>query len=520
VPAPTLRAFVDELITYWDLQYPGELDRSPLPWEGTPGIGERAGSAAGQLFKFPQGVALDAGGTTLYVSDTANHRIIAIDTESFHIEAVIGGSGPGFADGDFGTSRFHRPRGLDTRGDMLYVADSGNFAIRRIDLAEGVVDTIAGTGAQGRGAPPPGTEFPTTAPFELSTPWDVAPGPDGTVHVSMTGVHQIWSWELSADTFGPIAGTGHEGAVSGVSLATAELAQPTGIALADGRLFVADAESSTIREIDFGSDTVARLAGTPERSLFDFGNADGPPGVNRFQHPRGIAVDSEAVYVADTYNHAIRRIDRHTGEVTTVAGGETGGYRDGPIGIASFSEPGALALDGSTLYVADTNNHAVRKINLTAGTVSTVPVLSSDVVTDDRERTEPDRREPRRLAPDADRLVLELQFPEGVGLNGEIPSEYDVTGSMGLDFDQATGAITDSTVEVAMDLRAENTGAPFVRLAATVYFCEKENPTLCFVDHLSIEVPLRVDVHRGDRSVVIEHPVTIPAAFTGLSGDG
>jgi DNA-binding beta-propeller fold protein YncE len=117
---------------------------------------------------------------------------------------------------------------------------------------------------------------------------------------------------------------------------------------------------------------VRRLVG---RGLFDFGDIDGVAGQARLQHPLGVAATVEdgapLVYVADTYNDKLKRLDPMDRMVTSWAGGDAG-HEDGDLATARFWEPSGLSLAGSRLYVADTNNHAIRLVDLDAGTVNTV----------------------------------------------------------------------------------------------------------------------------------------------------
>jgi DNA-binding beta-propeller fold protein YncE len=137
-------------------------------------------------------------------------------------------------------------------------------------------------------------------------------------------------------------------------------------------IYVADSESSSIRSVDSEHDRVRRLVG---RGLFDWGDVDGVAGQARLQHPLGVAAEGDAslVYIADTYNDKLKRLDPMTREVTTWAGGEYG-HEDGDLAAARFWEPSGLSLAGSQLYVADTNNHAVRVVDVEAGTVHTLEI--------------------------------------------------------------------------------------------------------------------------------------------------
>ncbi len=190
----------------------------------------------------------------------------------------------------------------------------------------------------------------------------------------MAGVHQVWMLDLGRGLVFPYAGNGQEARVDG-SIDDAAFAQPSGLASDDQALYVADAESNLIRRIALPPvNQVETLAGG---NLFDFGDRDGVGDAVRLQHPLGVAWQPAAggggrLFIADTYNHRIKVLDPATRRVSTFAGSGVPGDRDGAAGAAQFHEPGGLSLAGDTLYVADTNNHAIRTIDLTRGEVGTL----------------------------------------------------------------------------------------------------------------------------------------------------
>ena len=191
----------------------------------------------------------------------------------------------------------------------------------------------------------------------------------------MAGAHQLWTLDPATGRVGAAAGTGAEALHDG-PLREAAFAQPSGLAAGDGVLDVADSEASAVRRVDRpgapGADRVRRLLG---RGLFAFGDLDGAGDQVRLQHPLGVAAATEAgapvVFVADTYNDKLKRLDPATRRVVTLAGGEPG-HEDGDLAAARFWQPSGLSLAGHRLYVADTNNHALRVVDLDAGTVTTL----------------------------------------------------------------------------------------------------------------------------------------------------
>jgi sugar lactone lactonase YvrE len=233
-------------------------------------------------------------------------------------------------------------------GNTLYVADTENHAIRAVDLASREVRTIAGTGTQAVEAGPGGDAL--TAP--LSSPWDLAL--DGCrLYIAMAGTHQIWSLDVDAGKVRPLAGTGREGRKDG-PLLQAWFAQSSGLAMVGRHLFVADSEVSAVRDIDLERGTVSTVVG---EDLFVFGDQDGEGNVVRLQHPLGITARGGLLYVADSYNNKIKRLDPGRRQVTTWLGSGAAADRDGEALTAAFREPAGVCAGRDGLYIADTNNH-------------------------------------------------------------------------------------------------------------------------------------------------------------------
>lgn len=328
---------------------------------------------------YPGKILADAPSKSLFIADTGHHRIVraALDG-SAHEE--IGSGEPGLVDGDFATAQFRSPQGmaLDAAHQALFLADTGNHAIRRIDLRSQRVTTVAGTGAQGMRRAAPGI-MQAALQTALNSPWDLALL-HGKLYIAMAGTHQIWVYDLASETIGALAGSGAEGRADGPP-AQAAFAQPSGITTDGARLYVADSEISCVRAIDLDPDDGApqtrTLAGG---DLFEFGDRDGRGDLARLQHPLGVTwvpagePGGGFVYVADTYNHKVRRLDPATRDLTRFTGSGSAGGDDGAASAARFAEPGGLSYAHGALYVADTNNHAVRVVSLPDGQVTTLRV--------------------------------------------------------------------------------------------------------------------------------------------------
>lgn len=357
-------------------EQPERLVRDPLPL--------RPGAPVDGALAHPGGIVVIAGSggqdEAFVVADTGHHQLVVCAADGTE-RRRIGAGAPGLVDGAPRVARLRHPHGLaidtTTATPSLLVADTGNHAIRRVDLATGAVATVAGTGHRGRGGVTAGEARRT----DLRSPWDVAVDPGGATIVAMAGSHQLWGIEES----GPItvaavlAGSGREARVDG-DLATAAFAQPSGLAQGPrGALFVADSEISAVRRMAGG--VVTTVAGG---DLFAYGLVDGTGDEARFMHPVGIAAAAGGhldglLVVADTLNHAVRAVDPRSGEVRTLMGDGT------PFDAALAAlerrpalpddvrvrpccrEPEAVAWDGERLLVVDTGNHRVLAVDPATG---------------------------------------------------------------------------------------------------------------------------------------------------------
>jgi DNA-binding beta-propeller fold protein YncE len=325
---------------------------------------ERDREAATHDIAFPGKVLADPSSDTLYIADSGHNRVLIVSLDG-DVQSIIGTGEPGLVDGAYDTAQFSDPQGLALDGGMLYVADKINHALRIIDLATKQVITLAGTGnvAMSRSSEGNAREIP------LRSPWDVEVVND-VLYIAMAGTHQLWSLDLKAATLAPFAGNGRESLVDG-PLTEAELAQPTGI-VSDGagKLYFVDSETSSVRSADTApTGNVETLVGT---GLFDFGDRDGVGARVLLQHTQGLAYADGMVYIADSYNNKIKRVDPVTKEATTLFGASEEGTADGAWGDARLFEPSGVSVVGSRLYIADTNNHAIRVADLESGDVTTL----------------------------------------------------------------------------------------------------------------------------------------------------
>ena len=325
-------------------------------------------TASQSLLVFPGKLAIDAPNNRLVISDSTHHRIIETDL-SGKIRHIIGSGTQGNTDGIFALAQFNRPQGVALDGDILYVADTENHTIRRVDLLAQQVETIAGTGEQYGMVRTP-AEGPARS-IALSSPWDIVCN-GNNVYIAMAGMHRIFVLHLDSDLIEPFAGAGPEALRDG-SYQEALFAQPNGLSLDDSHtLYVADSETSAVRAIELTGDRqVKTLVGT---GLFDFGDVDGIGDNALLQHVQALCFVDGMLYLADTYNNRIKTLNPQTREVKAFAGTGVAGYRDGSLHEAQFNEPAGLAYADGKLYIADTNNNAIRVIDIAQRTVETLNI--------------------------------------------------------------------------------------------------------------------------------------------------
>lgn len=310
----------------------------------------RLAEAPGVL-NFPSKILATA--THTYISDSGHNRVVEINVHG-RVTRVFGSGGVGLLDGIGRDSAFNNPQGLVKVNDFLYVADCGNHAIRRIDLSTQDVMTIAGDGQIGNihmG------EFTNPTAVSLNSPRDLC-YQNGVLYIAMAGQHQIWQLRLTDNTLSVIAGNGHIGLQDGKAHEAA-FAQCCGIAADENRVYSCDAESSAIRMLRTASSQVSTLIG---QGLSISGDADGSWSKALLQHPQAIALDKprKLLYVADSYNSKIKVMNFDLSSISSLDAGR------------GLDEPDGLSLCDNTLWIANTNAHEIRKLNLLTREVEVV----------------------------------------------------------------------------------------------------------------------------------------------------
>jgi thiol-disulfide isomerase/thioredoxin len=524
------------------------LDKKPHRWNAAARKPETGG------LRFPGKVLADEGSKRLFITDSGNNRIVIAGLDGQVLD-VIGDGQAGDRDGDFSKAQFNHPQGTALVGDALYVADTENHLIRRVDLKKKRVTTVAGTGKQGRGAWPGIDEVRQDAATgqltlpkkwqalprkaRLASPWALAADTDW-LYIAMAGDHQIWRMALRKPVIEVYAGDGREDIRDGkrvpqvpprldplsLDVGFASFAQPSGLAMEGKTMYVADSEGSAIRAVPLEDgkpvSTVVGPIDMPRgRALFTFGDVDGVGGDVRLQHVLGVAAHDGQLYIADTYNNKIKKIDLATRKAETISGTGTAGREDAP---AQFDEPAGISYAAGKLYVADTNNHAIRTVELKLPyrvetlTLKGLETPSAQPSSDidpfvDAVRVNVSKT---TCAPSDGKIHLKLKLllPDGWKTNPLGPMAYRlaVSGDAGPIDSAALNKVVEvaadkrnADLELAVPLKADR-GQVKLRVALAYFYCQSSTG-ICKTGGIEWTVPVVIGPAAPGRAIVLEHPV-------------
>ena len=476
-----IKAILDAALPYY--RHRGVVDESPIRFDLL------ANKSQAQPLRFPGKVLADEGLNRLFIADSNHNRIIVTDLQGKSPQ-IIGSGQQGRQDGDFQKATFHHPQGMAIVGDLLYVADTENHLIRKIDFKKQKVETIAGTGVQGRNAWPGWDGNPNQKPANgrwegaarttsLNSPWALWRDRDH-LYIAMSGPHQIWRMHLDESIIGPYAGNGREDIVDGARLPatpfglnSSSFAQPSGLSSDGNYLFVADCEGSSIRKVPLNpTERVTTVVGTadlPANRLFEFGDEDGSFEQAKLQHALGVTYHEGKLYVADTYNDKIKTIDLENQSVKTIAGGQR-----------AFNEPAGLSYAAGKLYVADTNNHRIRVIDLNNDhAVTDLPIeVAPPTKTVDPAipLTGPRLAFEERIVREGDvTLRLTLALAENERLHDKLPPQITITPRPGILELSPAGPVEVRGNTVELPLTVTGRGSSPIVVEAMYFYCRHAN---------------------------------------------
>uniref|UniRef100_A0A0D9Z6B2 Thioredoxin domain-containing protein n=1 Tax=Oryza glumipatula TaxID=40148 RepID=A0A0D9Z6B2_9ORYZ len=414
----------------------------------------------------------------------------------------IGSSEEGLLDGTFDTASFNRPQGLayNSKKNILYVADTENHALRTLTwfivlslhvilISDCHMFTIA---------------YYTVSTSQninigklkvLNSPWDVCYDPSKeTLYIAMAGQHQIWKHNTLDGVTEVLSGDGYERNLNG---------------------------SSSIRVVNLKSGGSRSLAGgdpmIPE-NLFRFGDHDGTGSDVLLQHPLGVVYASDnQIYVADSYNHKIKRLDPVTRKVTTIAGTGRAGYKDGPALSAQLSEPAGLVEVGDgRLLVADTNNSTIRYIvlNEKGAEVRTLDLIG---VQPPSPKPKTLKRLRRRLSADTDvinidggssiegYLSLAISVPDGYHFSKEARSKFDVDiePADAIEIEPVNGFLNSG--QASLKYRRKSSSSSTGRINCKVYYCKEDE--VCLYQSVAFDVKFREEAVPSPAQITLSYSV-------------
>lgn len=472
---------IDDLVgkTADEFRKKGQLNESPLEFA-------LESAKVGNLpLAFPGKILADEKSNRLFISDSNHNRIVITDLQGKLLE-TIGNGETGLKDGNFQTTTFNRPQGLALDGENLYVADTENHSIRLVNLKNKTVETLTGTGKQAEWRSV-GGDAKTSS---ISSPWDLLKIGDA-LYIAMAGTHQIWKLDFKTNKVAPFAGTGAEARVDG-QIDESAFSQPSGLVTDGKKIWVADSEANIIREIDLQKETVETLVGG---DLWVFGDKDGEGDDVRLQHPLGVVLHEGKVLIADTYNHKIKQLDTEKKTVKTFLGNGKSGQVDGAK--PQFYEPAGLSIANGKLFVADTNNHAVRVVDLQTKQVSTLKIegltspkkVGNTAVSPNLKELKISTQEV--LANTNASLNFKVKFPEGYHLNTDAPNRFEILADgKNIKVENPKGKLT--KLPLSIPFQTLQNGETKLTAKFTVYYCRDDNTGECLIKTLMWDVPVKI----------------------------
>ncbi|KAK3014291.1 hypothetical protein RJ639_008014, partial [Escallonia herrerae] len=468
--------------------------------------------------KFPAKLAVDALNNRLFISDSNHNRIVVTNLDGNFLVQIGSTGEEGFRDGNFDEAAFNRPQGLayNAKKNLLYVADTENHALRIVDFVNETVQTLAGNGTKGsdyKGGGKGSSQL-------LNSPWDVCFEPvNEIVYIAMAGQHQIWEYDTSDGTTRAFSGDGYERNLNGSSSTSTSFAQPSGISLSPDlkEAFIADSESSSIRVLDLKTGGSRSLAGGDpvfSDNLFKFGDHDGIGSEVLLQHPLGVLCGKDGqIYIADSYNHKIKKLDPASRRVTTLAG-------------TGKAEPsGIVEAENGRLFIADTNNSVIRYLDLHTKEAELL-TLELKGVQPPTPKSRSFKRLRRRSLADTQVIIvdggsskegilfLKISVPEGYHFSKEARSKFSV------EIDREDAAFVEPmdgnlSPEGTAMLHFERSSplASMGRVSCKVYYCKEDE--VCLYQSLAFEVPFKEVIPESTPAEITLPYVVKPKTSTG-----
>lgn len=337
---------------------------------GTPGFSADGGPAKVCQLSSPCGVALDSLGN-IFIADTGNQRIRKVNADTGLVSTAAGNGSAGFSgdDGPAVNAQLHLLAPVqiatDASGSLL-IADAGNWRIRKVDAASGLIRTVAGGGPLGSSNGDGGPATNAVVVF----PRGIAADAGANIYIGESDAHRIRKVDARSGNITTVAGIGNPEPDSGIQATRAQLRNPAGLAIdTGGNVFVSDANRNRLIAVSRADGTMSTVCGQGA-------NCTGSTGTISLLVPTALALDrSGGLLIADTFDHRVLRVQPDTAAVTVIAGTGVQGFSGDSLSAtaAMISAPRGLAVDRSgNIYVSDTGNARVRVIDASAGIISTI----------------------------------------------------------------------------------------------------------------------------------------------------
>ncbi len=425
----------------------------------------------------------------LFIANSGQNNII-VSSLSGDIIAKIGSKREGFEDGTFEAASFSNPQGMIYNDGKLYIADSGNHALRVVDFKSGMVSTLIGSGMVGKIVDGNG-EVLEAKNFDLSSPSDLEFFPDkNNIVIANSGTNQILSYNITKQTISVLAGNGEEGMFDGKE--NNSLAQTSDLAVYGNKLYFLDAKSNSLRVIDEKGE-VKTLIGV---SLLKFGHVNGDKNQALMQHPLGLMVDDTGIYISDSFNHVIRKYDFSSKQIRDLVGGKARGDGIGSAANTHFDEPNGIASVLDRLYIADSNNNRIISVsrgNFNSELLDIMPPLKISKEGFLEYLPNLQKLETAKVKADSE-IMVKINLNKGWKIN-----------DMGPSFVNLLEVVKDNEANLIESLdwhKIQNKEMKLPKLSkkkdyilqGTIYYCQDKKNALCYIKSYEQKITVDADV--------------------------
>ena len=427
----------------------------------------------------------------IFIANSAQNNII-ISSLAGDIVAKIGSGKDGFEDGDFEDASFSFPQGLLFDANKLYVADSGNHAIRMINFKEGKVSTIIGSGLRGNII----KDVSEADKINLSSPNDLEFFPDKeNIAISNSGSNQILSYNLKTKNVSVLSGNGNQGYEDG-KYPQNSLAQTSDMSVFGRKLYFVDALTSSLRVLD-DKGNVKTLVGNAGK----FGYSNGERSKALMQNPLGLSVDDTGVYIADSFNHKIRKYDFSSAQIRDLIGSKKGDK----INKIEFDEPQGIRAVLDRFYIADSNNNRIiilQRSSLNAEVLNVMPPLK--LPKESFMQYLPNLQKSEEVIVKSGVVIpFKIQFSDGWKINDSAPSFINLLELIKSDQANLVASFDWHLIKNAeMVLPKLNDNKDYL-LQGVIYYCEDKKNALCYVKSYEQKIAVKNNETNSQITMII-----------------